>query len=575
LLKKSKIWPDKWPTKKQWAQLPKIFSPQERRLVLGLIFVIFCSVLSLAIQSYFSHSQVVADYGGQYQEGIIGQPRYLNPILAQTNDADRALVRIIFSSLLKYDGQGNLIPDLAERYEIKEQGLVYDFFLRKNIQWHDGQTLTADDVVFTIQTIQDPEYKSPLRINWQGVEVEKIDDYTVRFKLKNTYAPFLHNLTVGILPKHLWAGISAQNFPLAEYNLKPIGSGPYKFKKFEQNHSGAIQSIELKWHKDFYLKKPFIEKLIFRFYTTEEAAIKAYNKRQVDGLSFLSVGHQSEIRYRGLNIHQISLPRYYTVFFNQTQSKALANKTVRLALAYATDKKEIIDRVLNGQGLAVNSPLLPGCLGYTNEIKIYDFALEHAKNILDAEGWQDSDGDGIREKKINEEESKLEFTLVTTEWPELIEVANLLKEQWEKIGAKINIEVVSLGAIQQDYIRPRQYQALLFGEVLGADPDPFAFWHSSQKRDPGLNLALYNNKKVDKLLEEARQTLDEQVRAEKYKEFQQLVVEDIPVIFLYSPTYLYPVNKKVKGISIERLALPSQRFCQIENWYIETKRIWK
>ena len=564
-----------WPKRKQWAHLPKILSPKERWLVLGFFFVIFFSLMSLAVKDYLDKTEALPDYGGTYEEGIIGQPRFLNPVLAQINDADRDLTQIIFSSLLKHDGRGNLIPDLAKNYEIKENGLVYEFFLKENIKWHDGETLTADDIVFTINTIQNPEYKSPLRINWNGVKVEKIDDYAVRFKLNNIYAPFLHNMTVGILPKHLWAGISAQNFHLAQYNHEPVGSGPYKFKELKQNKSGVIQSIELKKNKDFYLKDPYIENLIFEFFQNEETAIQALNKKQVDGLNFFSAAQQSKIQNKSANIYRINLPRYYAVFFNQTKTKVLSDKTARLALAYATDKKEIIEKILNNEGLIADSPLLPNSLGYTKEIKIYDFAPEHAKNILRADGWKDTDGDGILEKKINNENLKFEITLVTADWPELIKAANLIKEQWGKIGAKINLEIAGLGAIQEDYIRPREYQAILFGEVLGSDPDPFAFWHSSQKRDPGLNLALYDNEKIDKVLEEARQNLDKKIRIEKYEEFQKLLVDDVPAVFLYSPAYLYPVNKKVKGVSLENLPLPSYRFSQIENWYIKTKRVEK
>ena len=148
-------------------------------------------------------------------------------------------------------------------------------------------------------------------------------------------------------------------------------------------------------------------------------------------------------------------------------------------------------------------------------------------------------------------------------------------QQWEKIGAAVNVIVVDPSVIQNEYIRPRQYEALLFGQILGADPDPFAFWHSSRKKDPGLNLALYNNQKADKILEDARQSLDLEFRQQKYVDFQKLLLEDMPAVFLYSPYYIYPVNNKVKGIEIEKLALPSYRFSQIEKWYVRTARIEK
>jgi len=569
-----------WPPFKRWSQLPKILTSRERWTCRGLVLIILVSVALLIINGYLERTQVEPKIGGQYREGLLGQPRFINPILAQTNDVDRDLVQLVYSSLFKYDGQGKLMSDLARDYNIEDEGLTYNIFLKENVFWHDGEPLTANDVIFTIRTIQDAEYRSPLRSNWQSVEVEKIDELALRFKLKNVYAPFLHNLTVSILPKHLWAGISAQNFPLAQYNLKPVGSGPYQFSKFTKDESGKIASIELVGNENFYLanpagqKGPFIKKIILRFYGSQEELIEAYKQRDIDGLSFVSATNRGKLK-NSFNIYQINLPAYYAVFFNQTESKALADKTVRLALAYATNKKEIVDKVLEGEGIIVDSPLLAGWPSYTAETKIYDFALEHAQNILEAEGWQDKDEDGIREKEINGQETRLEIILTTTDWPELNQTAQLIKEQWEKIGAQVNLEMVEATIIQQEVIRPRQYQALFFGEVLSAEPDPFAFWHSSQRKDPGLNLALYQNKEVDKLLEEARQTLDEGARQEKYSQFQKLLVEDMPAIFLYSPSYLYPVNKKVKGISIEKFTLPSQRFSQIENWYIRTRRIWQ
>jgi peptide/nickel transport system substrate-binding protein len=520
--------------------------------VRSLFSIILISILALLFNVYINKTQLVPKVGGEYKEGILGQPRFINPILAPTNDADRDLTQLVYSSLFKYDSQGNLIPDLVEKYNIEEDNLIYNITLKKNVFWHDGEPLTANDVIFTIKTIQDEEYKSPLKNIWQSVQIEKVDEFTIRFKLNNIYAVFLHNLTVGILPKHLWAGISAANFPLAQYNLKPVGSGPYQFKEFSKNGNGKIESIEFVRNENYYLAdRPFIEKITVRFYNSQDALIEAYQKRQIDGISFLSPANQPKLR-NNLNIYQINLPIYYAVFFNQTKNKPLADKAVRLALSHATNKDEIIEKVLAGQGQIVNSPLLPDWPGYTSETKIYDFALEHAQNILEAAGWKDIDEDGIREKKINDQDTKLEFTLIATNWPEAQQTAEILKEQWEKIGARINLEIVDTANIQQEYLRPRNYQALLFGEVLNAEPDPFVFWHSTQKKDPGLNLAFYDNKDVDKLLQEARQTMDDEKRNEKYAQFQKLLIEDVPAIFLYSPTYLYPINKKVKGITTEK-----------------------
>ncbi|MFH1611738.1 MAG: ABC transporter substrate-binding protein [bacterium] len=569
----------KWPTKRQWSCLFKVLMPQELWTVRIFITLILVSLSILIVSRYVNHTHLEPKEGGKYTEGLLGQPRYINPILSQTNDVDRDLVEIIFSGLFTYDENSNIIPELADSYSVEEDGLLYIIHLKDNVLWHDGEKVTAEDVIFTIKSIQDTEYKSPLRTIWQGVEIEKIDDLTVQFKIKNPYVPFLHNLTIGILPKHLWAGISAQNFSLADYNLYPIGSGPYQFKEIDKNKSGQVASITLDRNENYLNNNqaPFIETVIFKFYSNQEELVNAYKVGSVDGITPLSAIDQPTEK-KNATVYQINLPIYHAVFFNQTESKPLSDKNVRKALSYATNKEEILNKVLDNKGTIINFPLLLSWLNHDeNEESEHNFNLDEAKRILDDNDWTDENRDGIREKKLSsdEEATKLEFDLITTNWPELEQTAQLIKDQWEQIGIQVNLEIVDPITIQQEYIRPRNYQALLFGEVLGADPDPFAFWHSSQKKDPGLNLSLYQNRNADKLLEEARQTLDENQRAEKYKEFQGIVSEDIPAIFLYSSTYLYPVNNKVKGISIVKLPLPSQRFCQIENWYIKTKRINK
>jgi len=568
-----------WPSKAQWKKLPSLLSKKERYFILGLLILAIISLITWGVSYRLSHTILIPSYGGSYKEGLIGSPQYINPILCQTYDTDQDISELIFSGLMKYDSHGELMPDLAERYTIGEEGKVYDFFLRKNVTWHDGNPFNADDVVFTIQTIQDPDHKSPVIFNWSGVEIEKIDDYTVRFKLKNAYAPFLNNTTVGMLPKHIWENISPPEFFLTETNLKPIGTGPYKFKKFEKDRKGSIKALYLQANEKYHLNGPYIKNITFRFYVNEESLIGAYNKNEIAGLGFISAQNKPLLKNykRKLNIYPLKLPRYFAVFLNQSKSKALSDKTVRLALNYATNKQEIIDEILNSEGIAVNSPIPPGVFGHTSEVKVYDWALEHANNLLDAADWQRNEETNIREKVFtnDEEPTSLKISLITTEWPELQQVAGILQKQWSKIGAEIEIKILSIAEIQQEYIRPREYQALLFGEVLGSDPDPFAFWHSTQKRDPGLNLALYDNRDVDKLLEEAREAFDSEIRAKKYEEFQKLVVEDVPVIFLYNPFYLYSVSKTIKGIEIENIPIPSKRFSGIEGWYIKTKRIKK
>ena len=564
----------KFPSWHQWQKIPSVLNKKERYFILGFFLLIALSLLGWLISYNIKNTMIAPNYGGSFKEGIVGGPQYLNPILSQTNDADGDVTELIFSGLMKYDSQGELVPDLAEKYAIGDEGKTYDFFLKKDIKWHDNVPFTADDVVFTIQTIQNPDSRSPLRINWTGVEVEKLDDWTVRFKLKTSYAPFLANATTEIIAKHIWEKILPEKFLLAQENLSPVGTGPYKLKKIKKDKEGFVSYIELEAFGDYGSeRRPFIEKIGLYFYPDEESLIKAYNKNDIDNLNLLSIQNKSLLKRVNSKSYtqELSLPHYFAVFFNQTKSKALSDKTVRLALNYATDKKQIIDQVLGGEAEMVDSLIPSGVWGHSDETKVYNFDVEYAKTILEQAGWKDTDNDGIREKK----EDKLEFDLITTELKQLQQTANILQEQWLQIGAKVNVKILNIGEIQQEYIRPREYQALLFGEVLGLDPDPYSFWHSSQKKDPGLNLALYDNKKVDELLRDARQTLDQETRLKKYEESQQLVIDDAPVVFLYSPYYLYYTAKKIKGVEVKNIVLPSKRFSDIENWYIKTQRVKK
>jgi peptide/nickel transport system substrate-binding protein len=563
----------KLPTLHQWQKLPSVLNKKERCFIIGFVILAILSSSAWIITYKLKTTIVAPSFGGGFSEGIVGSPQYINPVLSQANDSDRDVTELIFSGLTKYNSKGEIVPNLAEKYSVGDNGKLYEFFLRKDIKWQDGEVFNADDVIFTINTIQNQDFRSPLRVNWIGVEVEKVDDYTIKFKLKNAYAPFLANTTVGIIAKHVWEKIPSADFSLTPENLNPVGTGPYKLNKIKKDNEGFINYINLKAFGDYNSGlRPYINEINLYFYADEETAIKAYNRGQIDNFSLISIKNKSLLRGENRsNIEKLILPRYFAVFFNQSKSKALSDKIVRQALNYATNKNQIIEDVLGGEGQPVDSPIPAGVWGHADNLKIYDFAQDHAKNILEADGWKDTDNDGYREKGIE----KLEIELVTTELKELQQVANILQEQWSKIGVKTNVKIMDIGGIQQEYIRPREYQALLFGEVLGLDPDPFSFWHSSQKKDPGLNLALYDNKKVDDLLRDGRQILEPQLRLKKYADFQQLVIDDAPAIFLYNSYQIYLTAKKIQGFETKNIVLPSKRFVGIEDWYIKTQRVKK
>ncbi len=532
--------------------------------------------LILGYQLYLNITVVRPANAGSINIAIAGSPRFLNPVLNQVNDADKDLSTIIFSGLMKYDAQGNLIPDLAANYAIGDNGKIYDVTLKDNVKWQDGQPLTIDDVLFTVQTIQNQDYRSPIRALWQGIETEKIDDRTIRFQLKNVYVSFLNNLTFGVLPKHLWANVAPSQFALSELNLKPVGSGPYQFSKLQKDKNGTVKSIEFKAFNNYFADRPFINAVSFYFYPSETEAFTAYKKGEADIFSFVSAKNFIDLKNKdtgNFNIFPISLPRYFAVFFNQSQNKFLADKTVRQALTLATDKKEIIDTVFGGYGQTASSPLLPGMTGYSDQTKTFAFDLAGAKNTLAVAGWKDADNDGFLE--IGKNNEKLEITLTTIDWPELTKIADILKNQWAKLGVKVNLDIKETDKIQNDTIKPRLYQALLFGEALGEEPDLFHFWHSSQKVESGLNLALYDNPETDKLLSQAIEDLNAKSRAQKYQKAIELIVNDLPAVFLFSPDYLFMTKKTILGVELKNLDTPSSRFSQINQWYLQTQRVFK
>ncbi|OGN06711.1 MAG: hypothetical protein A2669_00025 [Candidatus Yanofskybacteria bacterium RIFCSPHIGHO2_01_FULL_48_25b] len=565
ILRRRSNWSD------QIQLLPKVLSKKERYLVLSFLILIVGSIIAIPFSTYNHFTNPAPDYGGSFSEGIVGQPRHINPLLAQTNDPDRDLSNLIYSGLLKHNDAGKLVPDLAKSYDVSSDGLNYSFYLKDNIFWHDGEKLTADDVVYTIQTAQNADYSSPQKVNWQGVTVQKVDDYTIIFKLSNRYAQFLNNLTLGIMPHHIWSNIQAINFGVSEYNLRPVGSGPYMFQKLQKNDAGMIQSYQLASNKNYHDGRPYINNITFKFYASEDAMIEAYNNNEIRNLSVVSAQNLKKIKFKQrLDIKELKIPRYYGVFFNQSQNQNLADKNIRLALNYATNKKAIIDSVVGGKGTAVYSPLIENVIGIGQDIPKYEFNLEQAKAVLAASGWASPDEKGILKKGS----SRLTLKITTAAIPDLSQIASILKDQWAKAGIEVTIEALNTPQLQQT-IRDRNYQALLFGEILDLDPDPFSLWDSSQRQKLGLNLAMYENKTADNLLQEARQSLNPLDRINKYDSFQKIVINDVPAVFLYNPAYIYALTKDIKESNLAVVGMPSDRFENADKWYIETKRIIK
>jgi len=598
-LSKSKV-----PNFRQLKYIKKFLSPRELKIIQICLGIILVSAITLGINFYKDNLQVVPVVGGEYTEGLVGAPKYINPLYASASDVDGGISRLIFSGLLKRNNRGELTNDLATDYSISEDSKSYTIKIRNDVKWHNEQPLTVDDIIFTFNAIGELKYKSPLRLSFSGVNIEKIDDTTIKFVLAEPYAAFLELLTFGIIPQDPWLHIAPETANLAELNLKPIGSGPYKFKSLIKDKAGNIKSYNLERNENYNGQKPYLEKLHFRFFINTTEAVNALNNNDIDGINYLPREAKTDlVAQDSLVFHNLKLPEMNAIFFNQANNAALKNKRVRQALAMAINKNEITSEIFSSQAHIIDGPILPNNFAYNEEIIKYKFNLEEAKKLLDNAGWLTTEisRDDIIQAEIDKDvtnettkqaaETKLALglgnwrkkgndyliiNLTTVETDDNIMVVESIKNFWEQAGIKTNLNIIPISQIQADIIKPRNFESLLYGQIVGNDPDSYLLWHSSQTGENGLNIANFSNKEVDKLLEDARLTSNIDERIAKYKKFQEIIMTNLPAIFLYSPTYTYVQSKKINGFNIENILTPSDRFSNIEEWYAKTgkKIIW-
>ncbi|OGI17460.1 MAG: hypothetical protein A3J63_01075 [Candidatus Moranbacteria bacterium RIFCSPHIGHO2_02_FULL_40_12b] len=557
-----------WIFPKNWIPLAKLLKFREKLYAITLAALMAASFFFWIGKIYYSLTVAFPKEGGNYIEGVIGDVKNINPLISQERGAEADLVKLFYSGLFRRDKEGKIVEDLAQSYDLSEDHAAYTIHLKRNVKWHDGEAFNSSDVCFTYTVLQDRAYNSPLRFSWQGVEVKCPDDNTVVITLKKPYFGFINNLVTGIIPKHIWQDVPPERFALSDYNLRPVGTGPYKFFDYQKDSGGRILSYELRSVPEYYLEKPLISKITFNFYENYDDIIKAYNGKEILAIGNIAPEEIKKIKsLKSTNIREILVPRFFYVYFNQNKNIPLTEKPVRKALALATDRGEMISKVQDNRGISAYSTFLPGMPGYKDDSERQEFNLEEAKKILEESGWK-ANGEGIREKNGK----KLEFNLYTTDWPKLAQTADIIKSQWGKIEVKINVNILTVSDLQQNFIRPREYEILLLGQDVLFNFDPFPIWHSSQKKDPGLNMSMFDNKDADKLLEEAREDLNETSRSEKYEKFQKIIADEVPGVFLYSPYYIYPVSTRVKGIDLKSADFPSDRFADVFRWYIKTSR---
>lgn len=572
-----------FPLEGRFSLALKAFSDRENKVFFTAIAVLVSTTIVLLLGVNYSYVVKIPANGGTIVEGVLNTPAHINPLLATSEvgtEADRDLTALIYSGLLRSDGKGGFIPDLAESFSVSPDGLVYTFILKQNLKWHDGKKITASDVVFTIKTAQDGRIKSPKRASWDGVDVLLVDDLTVRFTLKKPYVPFLENATMGILPEHIWKTIDYNRFDTNKYNREPIGSGPYKFSDLEiatKDGDEIPVSYTLKSFDDFALGEPHISTIKFVFFRSEEALIQGVKARSIGSANSISPENANKLSSLGFRVENTSLPRMLAIFLNQNEQPLFADSSVRKALNLFIDKQSIINSALSGYGVPLDSPLPPEAKesSRANTDKTYEENVAEARSILKKADWVFSTSTNSWTKKSKKETLTLRFNLATSEASELKTVAEEVKTSLEKLGVAVNVTVFATGDLKETIVRPRKFEALFFGQVLGLGGDPYPFWHSSQRLDPGLNIASYANAKVDKLLEDARTETDEAKRAKLYGSFNEEIKKDAPAIFMYAPLFLYVLPENVHGLNLGVITTSSDRFLNVHEWYINTDNVWK
>lgn len=536
-----------------WRRL--LFAGWRFYLILLLLLVsLFGIVRQLnSLDNYYLATVPVA--GGSYSEGLVGQVKILNPILIDSG-ASSDVDKLIFSGLTQFDGNGQITSDMAKSWSNTPDFRSFSFVMKDNLRWQDGAALTANDVAFTIGLIQNPDTRSSLISNWKGVKTTVVNPTTIKFDLPASYPSFLNLTTVGILPQHLLAKVDPAALRLSEFNQRPIGSGPFSFDSYtEQN-----QTIHLQRNGRYYAGVPKLDSVTFQLYAEPSQLPDGYSKKQILGFGDGSPSQLKTMqKLSQVNLRKLDRPGYIALFLN-TQRGILKDKATRRDIAASLNRQALtkLPDGANGAARAQDLPLIPAQFGvsYTTQL-VYD------PNAAKAELSK------LYGNKIPT------LNLATVNSPELMATATEIQHQLATVGVKVTITAVDLDSLEQDYIRPRRYDMILFGQNTGADWDTYNFWHSTQVADPGLNLSGYKSPDADKYLESARLAKDPTNRKNKILGFLQTWDADTPAVVLYSPYYLYAQNKIVTSSPLQTLITPPDRFYNIQTWAVRYERVAK
>ena len=485
-------------------------------------------------------TEAVPSYGDAIVVASIGDANTLVPILA-SDSASQDICGLVFNGLVKYDKDINLIGDLAEGWEIKEDGLVIIFHLRRDVRWHDGEPFTAHDVEFTYKKLIDPTVKTPYSGDFERVKsLEVPDDYTVKVTYKEPHSPGLSSWGMRMMPKHI---LENEDLSDTKFSRAPIGTGPYKFKGWRTG-----EKIVLVVNTDYFEGRPYIDRYIYRIIPDQATIFLELQTQGVDeiGLTPLQYSRQTDTEFFKRYYRKYKYPAFgYTYLGFNLKDPKFKDKRVRLALDYAIDKEEIIRGVLLGLGRVSTGPFPPESWAYNKDVVPIPYDPKRARELLKEAGWEDRDGDGWLDK----DGTKFKFTLITNQGNDQRKIAaEIIQRRLKEVGIDMRIWIIEWATFLTKFIDVRRFEAVILGWGLSRDPDAYDIWHSSKQREREFNFIGYENEEVDKLLEKGRRVFDQEKRREIYHKVHRLIYDDCPCIFLYVPDALPIVHARFKGI---------------------------
>ena len=535
----------------------------------GLALLGIALVFAILFQFAANQTTVVQPQaGGVYIEGVLGYASIVNPILTygsgQANSVSEDVASLIFEGLTRLDDRQRPAPALASNWVTNDDGSVFEFQLRAGVSWHDGAPFTADDVLFTVQAIQDPQFQGDpaLQALWRSVVAERVDDYRVRFVLEEPFPSFLYYTSIGLLPAHLLSDIPAAGLPSSEFSTgRPVGTGPFRLASISPDR------VVLVANETYWGQRPYLAQVELWSFGDEDSLLASYGRGEIDGFRVTSAAALLQAaQLDGLHLLSAERAGYGAVFLNLASESAPFFQVleVRQAMLYALDRQAMIDYALAGQGLVASSPLPPMLWAHDSTVRQYGYDPVRAAGLLDSSGWLDSDGDRVRDQP----ERPLSFELLTGSDLAAQRLGEQLAQAWGAIGIQVIIRQAAPDEMEA-LLRSRDFDAVLTEVALSADPDPYPLWHSTQAALPGQNITAFSDELADLAMEEARTSSDADQQAAAYGAFQQQFAEQVPALLLYYPVTTYAVDSRVQGVQLGPVQRASDRFRNLAGWYRE------